>query len=484
MQNMEKVYDVLVVGAGVVGAAVADQLARYDVSVAIIEKSASAGVGTTKANSAIVHAGYDCHVGTLKAKMNVRGNAMYPTLSDELDVPFDRCGSLVVAFSEEEMETVSALYKQGIQNGCDKMEILDREGVKAHEPNLSDEIVGALYSARAGVTDPFLMCMRLLDRAILNGAEIFTGSKVTGLRKEKEGIIVETSKGNFTARYVINCAGLYSDRIMELAGDTPIEITPTAGEYRMVEAVENPEIRSVIFQTPTKAGKGILVARMTHGNYIVGPTAEKRADKEDIETTELGIRTLDQYALKSVPRLNFMRSIRVFTGVRAKPKNGDFTIRPSKAMPHVIHVAGIESPGLASAPAIGEYVRELIEKEGLKLSKKEHVTRLPRRTVMHALSYSERAKKIQENPKFGKIICRCEGISEGEIVEAIHAPLPATTVDAIKRRVRAGMGRCQGGFCQPRVLEILARELDLDPKEILKEDFGSEIVIGHLKEGA
>ena len=479
---MEKIYDVLVIGAGVVGAAVADVLARYDVDVAVLEKSASAGAGTTKANSAIVHAGYDCHVGTMKAKMNVRGNAMYPALSEELDVPFDNSGSLVVAFSEEEMETVHALYEQGIANGCDGMEILDAAGVKAREPNLSDEIVGALYSARAGVTDPFLMCMRLLDRAILNGAEIELGAEVTGLREEKDCIVVETTKGERKAHYVVNCAGLYSDRIMAFAGDTPIEINPTAGEYRMVEAVENPEVRSVIFQTPTKAGKGVLVARVTHGNYIVGPTAEKRADKEDTETTDEGIAYLDRFATKSVPALNFARSIRVFTGMRAKPTNGDFTIRASETMPHVIHAAGIESPGLASAPAIGEYVRELLEEAGLALPEKEHVTRLSRRTVMHDLSYDERAKKIAENPKFGKIICRCEGISEGEIVEAIHAPLPATTVDAVKRRVRAGMGRCQGGFCQPRVLEILSRELGVAPEHILKEDYGSEIVIGHLKE--
>lgn len=478
-------FDVIVIGAGVVGSAIARELSQYDLKILVLEKSVEPGQGTTKANSAVVHAGYDCKAGSLKAKMNVLGNKLYPELAKKLKFPFVQNGSLVIAFDDEEMETVKALYQQGLENGCEQLELWSREKTLQEEPALSSQVKGSLYSPLAGVTDPFLACYAFLDQGILNGVELKCEEKVIALEKREQGIRVLTRKGSYESRYVINAAGLYSDKIANMAGDFDFVIHPTKGEYRMIESKDNPVVKRTIFQTPTKKGKGVLVAMTTHGNYITGPTSRLVDNPECSDVDDEGLAVLDECSKKSVPGLNFMRSIRVFSGVRAKPDTGDFMIYASKHMQGVIHVGGIESPGLASAPAIGLYVKELLEKSGCVLHQKENfIDELPEPVIMHRLSFQEQEKKIRENPKYGKMICRCESVSEGEIVDALHYPCPSRTLDGVKRRVRAGMGRCQGGFCAPRVLEILCRELHLDPTEILKEDQGSFLVTGKLKEEA
>ena len=394
-----------------------------------------------------------------------------------------RNGSLVIAFNEEEMEKLRRLYEQGLENGVPEMEIWDREKTLAEEPHLSPKVQGALYCGTAGVTDPFLITYAFLDNAIINGVELKCSEEVTDLEKIQDGVRVHTKNGYYDSHYVVNAAGLYSDQVAHMAGDYDFVIHPTKGEYRMVEADENPEVKRTIFQMPTEKGKGVLIAMMPHGNYIVGPTSTLVESREDTSTDDEGIATVDELSKKSVPELNFSKSIRIFSGVRAKPDTGDFMIYPSRHLSGVVHAGGIESPGLASAPGIAKYVAELLEKEGLNLNHKENVQKtLPEQVVMHNLSFEDQAKKIAENPKYGKIICRCETISEGEIVDAIHRPCGARTIDGVKRRVRAGMGRCQGGFCGPRVLEILCRELDVPPTEILKENHGSPLVIGYLKE--
>ena len=476
-------YDVLIIGGGVIGAGIARQLSRYDLKIALLEKNVEVCQETTKANSAIVHAGYDCKVGTLKAKLNVRGNALFPQLSRDLDFKFKRIGSMVLAFDEGEVEAVKDLYERGLANGVPEMEILDHDQVLAIEPKVAGNVLAALYAKTAGVIDPFNYTYALMENAMANGVELFTETEVIGLAKGDGFIDVATNKGPFQASFVVNAAGLYSDKVSRMAGDDEYFLIPTKGVYRLLDKKKDDMISTVLFQTPTKLGKGVLVTATYDGNTMIGPTAERIEDVEDTTTQEDSLKWVDTMAKKSVPGLDTRNTIRVFTGVRAKPNTGDFMIYPSKNLPGLVNVGGIESPGLASSPAIAEYVEEILFDIGLEAKEKEDfiATRkaIPR---ISELSMEDKIKLIEKDPAYGKIICRCETVSEGEILEAIRRPAGAVTVDGIKRRVRAGMGRCQGGFCGPRVLDILARELGIDPIEVKKDISGSEIVQRHLKE--
>lgn len=475
-------YDIIIVGGGVIGCSIARSLSKYDKKICLIEKNVEICQETTKANSAIVHGGYDCEPGSLKAKMNVRGNAMFPKLSQELDFAFNKIGSLVLAFNEDEMKTVEELYKRGMKNGVEGLEIIDSNKVKEIEPKVSDNVVGALYCSSAGVVDPFNLTYAMMENAIENGVELFTETELLGIEKNDNTIIVETNKGKFETKYLINAGGLYSDKIANMAGDFDFKIIPTKGVYRLFDKKKDEHINTVLFQTPTNKGKGVLVTATYDGNTMIGPTSEKINTVEDTTTESESLAVLDELGKKSVPGLNVKKTIRVFTGVRAKPDTGDFMIYPSKNMDGVIHCGGIESPGLASAPAIAEYVEDILLENGMEAEKKENYNPKRKGIVrISELSMEDKANKIQENPAYGKIICRCETVSEGEIIEAIRRPAGAKTVDGVKRRVRAGMGRCQGGFCGPRVIEILARELGIDPTEVKKDLSGSKIVERHLK---
>lgn len=502
-------YDVIIIGGGVVGCAIAHELSQYRLSVALLEKHSEVCEGSSKANSAIVHGGFDAKPGTLKARLNVRGNELIRRLAPQLQFHFKQIGSLVVAFSDEDMEEVKKLYERGIANGVPELEIWDREKTLAEEPNLSPETKGALFCGTAGIVCPFGMTYAFIENAVENGVELICDAEVTGIQKIDEDIqhaptqdtdvhavtaqtsaqaptfSVTTSQGVFTARYVINAAGLYADKIAAMIGDYDYTINPRKGEYRVLDKVCGDLVHHVIFQAPTKMGKGVLVTPTYDNNLLAGPTAQDVDDREDTSTTLAGLNKIDSSAKKSVPALDFRKTIRTFTGVRARPSTGDFMIYASKHTKRFIHVGGIESPGLSSAPAIAEYVAELLQYAGAELIKKPQVVSA-RKGIRQfsSLSNEERAALIAENPLYGRIICRCETVTEAEIVEAIRRPAGARTVDGVKRRVRPGTGRCQGGFCTPRVLEILSRELQLPMENIAKSDRGTEIVLGRLKNTA
>lgn len=476
-------YDVIIIGGGIVGASIARELSKYEGRILLLEKNIEVCQETTKANSAIAHGGFDCEPGSLKAKLNVRGNFLMEGLSKDLGFTYNKIGSLVLAFDEDEVKVLKELYDRGIQNGVKGLEIIDKEKVLELEPKVSTEVAKALHSSESGVIDPFNFCYGMVENAIENGLDLKTEEKVVNFIKEDDVIRVYTEDNIYETKFLVNAAGLYSGEIAKMAGDNDFEIIPTKGVYRLLDKPKADYINKVIFQTPTDKGKGVLVTATYDGNSMIGPTSERVDQAEDTTTESDSLKFLDELGKKSVPSIDLSKTIRVFTGVRAKPNTGDFMIYRSKALPGLVHAAGIESPGLVSAPAIGEYVVELLAEEGMHLYKKENFNPI-RKTFkrISQLPLEEKVKAIEEDSAYGKIICRCETVSEAEIIDAIRRPAGARTIDGVKRRVRAGMGRCQGGFCSPRVLEILSRELEIDPLEVKKELSGSEIIDRHLKE--
>ncbi|WP_029409673.1 NAD(P)/FAD-dependent oxidoreductase [Treponema pedis] len=481
-------YDIVIIGAGVVGACTAWELSKYELKILVLEKELEAGCGTSKANSGIIHGGYDAKEGSLKAKLNVRGNFLVRSLKDKLGIHFSQCGSLVIAFSEEEMNTVHELYKRGITNGAELLEIWDKEKLLKEEPNISKEAIGALYCGSAGVVCPFDMTFAFLENAITNGAEFLSERKVVSIEKINEGYSVKTEKDCFKTKFVINAAGLYSDKIAEMAGDKDFKILPRRGEYRVFDKSYEGLVKKICFQAPSKMGKGILVLPSYYGNFLTGPSAEDIKEVDDTSVSALGLSAVDAKSLKTVPSLNFKNTIRIFSGVRACPDTGDFMIYASKNSKGIIHAGGIESPGLSSAPAIGEYIAALLKQEGkssgVEFTEKKNFKGL-RSPIPHfaSLSEEEQNELIKKDKKYSHIVCRCETVTEAEIVQAIHRPAGARTVDGVKRRVRPGSGRCQGGFCGPLVLQILSRELNIPVEQIKKERAGARIIYGKLKGG-
>ena len=477
-------YDVTIIGAGVVGASIARELSRYMLKTLVLEKNIEVCQGTTKANSAIVHGGYDAYEGSLKAKLNVWGNKLYSQLTEELEVSFDRIGSLVVAFNEEEMKELEVLYKRGLNNQVEGLELVNGDRARDLEPNLSKEVIGALYCSSAGIVCPFNMTFALIENAIENNVELKTSETAMSIEKLDEGFKITTSNSEYKTKYIVNAAGLYSDKIANLIGDNEFEILPRKGEYRILDRNAGDSVTKVIFQAPTKVGKGILVAPTVHGNVIVGPTADNVDSVEDTTTSSSGIEKVDELSRKSIPNLPLNQSIRVFAGVRASSNKKDFVIYPSKNAKGFINVGGIDSPGLASSPAIAKYVAKLLNEQGLELE--ENPSFNPKRKAIlgfEHMSLEEKKEILKQNPKYSKIICRCESITEGEIIEAIKRPAGARTLDGVKRRVRPGSGRCQGGFCAPRVMEILSRELNIPIEELVKENHGSALVDSKIKGG-
>ena len=468
-------YDAIVVGAGVTGSAVARELSRRNGRFLVVERASDVCEGTSKANSAIVHAGFDAEPGTLKAKMNVRGNQLMDQISEELDVPFSRVGAFVVCLREEELPRLEELYQRGLKNGVPDLELLTGDEAKALEPNLTDEVCGALWARTSGIVCPFALTLGLAEGAAKNGVEFSFDTAVTGLEKTPEGWLVKTNQGDFTARAVVNAAGVYSDTLHNWACEEKLSITPRKGEYCLLDKTAGGHVSRTIFQLPGKYGKGVLVSPTIHGNLLVGPTAVDDPDREDTATTAAGIADLTEKAALSVKNVPMRQVITSFMGLRAHEAGDDFVLGETAEC--FFDAAGIESPGLTSAPAIGEYLAGLIA-EKLGLSQKAEFDPL-RKGVPHlaAMSAEERAEKIRENPAYGNIICRCEEVSEGEILDAIHGILGARTLDGVKRRTRAGMGRCQAGFCSPRVMDLLSRELGLDLTEIRKNGEDSQIVL-------
>ena len=464
-----KSADVVVIGGGIVGAAVLRELSKYDLRSVLVEKEPDLSLGTTKANSAILHAGFDAPTGSLKAVTNVRGNALYHKLEKELDLDIKWTGSLVAATTDEEMATLQELLQRGRANGVEGLQILTHEEVLEQEPNLG-AVKGALWAPSAGVIWPFGACIAFAQCAVQNGAEVIRDCRAEGFVKEDGRITgVVTSKGTIACRYVINAAGIYADEIAKLAGDDSFAITPRKGEYILFDKTAcSSLVYGVVFPTPTKKSKGILVCTTTHGNTFIGPNANELEDHEDHAVTSEGMNEIISSARKLIPNLPLGASITEFAGLRAVSSTGDFILGTSP-VPGFYNAAGIQSPGLTAAPAIAELLARTIASESGAALKADFKAGLPKKAAFSRMANSERAAKIAENNLYGRVICRCETVTEAEIVEAIKAPVGARTVDGVKRRTRAGMGRCQGGFCGPRVTQILARELNIPVPEVLKE---------------
>ena len=475
-------YDVIIIGAGVSGAATARELSRYKVNACVIEKEEDVCCGTSKANSAIVHAGYDAATGSLMAKLNVRGNQMMEQLAKDLDFPFKKNGSLVVCLHEEDMPNLQTLYDRGVANGVKDLRILNREELRAMEPNISDDAYAALYAPTAGIVCPFNLNIAMAENACVNGVEFKFDTEVTGLHPIEGGWAIETNQGSFETKYVVNAAGVYADRLHNMVSAKKIHITPRRGDYCLLDKTAGNLVSKTIFALPGKFGKGILVAPTVHGNLILGPTAIDIEDKEGTNTTREG---LDQVIAKcgmNVKNIPMRSVITSFAGLRAHEDGHEFLIGELEDAKGFIDCAGIESPGLTSSPAIGEMVAEIL-REKLHLEKNENFV-ATRKGVLDpdALSKEERIELIRKNPAYGNIICRCEMITEGEILDAIHRPLGAKSLDGVKRRTRAGMGRCQAGFCSPRTMEILARERHVSMFDITKSGGESKIVVGTNKD--
>ena len=480
--EMTDMYDVIIIGGGVSGAASARELSRYKVRACVLEKEEDVCCGTSKANSAIAHAGYDAEPGSLMAKLNVRGNEMMEQLSKDLDFPFQRIGSLVICLSEEEMPGLQKLYDKGIANGVKGLKILNREEVLEMEPNITDNVYVALYAPTAGIVCPFNLNIALAENAYTNGIEFRFNTEVQNIRKIDGGYELCTNQGTFRTKYVVNAAGVYADKFHNMVSEKKIHITPRRGDYCLLDKSAGTHVSRTIFSLPTKYGKGVLVTPTVHGNLLVGPTAIDIENKEGTNTTREGLDEVITKAGQNVKNLPMRQVITSFAGLRAHEDGTEFIIGEPEDARGFIDCAGIESPGLTSCPAIGEMVAGILQ-EKLGLEKKDNFI-ATRKGILDpdTLTREERAELIQREPAYGNIICRCEMITEGEILDAIRRPLGARSLDGVKRRTRAGMGRCQSGFCSPRTMEILARELHVSMADITKSGGKSRLVVGTNKD--
>ncbi|WP_195988030.1 NAD(P)/FAD-dependent oxidoreductase [Clostridium sp. D53t1_180928_C8] len=475
-------YDVLIIGAGVIGASIFRELTKYNLKVAVVEKENDVAMGTTKANSAIIHAGYDPKCGTLMAKYNVRGNDMFEKICNELSVPFKRIGSLVLAFNNEDLKVIKDLFINGNNNGVKGLEILNKEEVLSLEPNISKEVIGALYAPTAGIIGPFEYTIALMENGYKNGGDIILESEVVSIDKLEEIFIIKIKDGKeIKAKYIINAAGIYADRIHNMICKEKFKIIPRKGEYYVMDKSQGNIVNHTIFPCPSKVGKGILVTPTVHGNILVGPNAVDLEDKESLNTTSEGLKYIRKSVAHITEKIDFKESIRTFSGLRATSTINDFIIGEDSEVKGFIDVAGIKSPGLSSAPAIAEYIIKLLRNSGLNLMKNDNFTEGRTQVRIAELSPLEKEELIKNQPLYGRVICRCEGITEGEIVDVIKNSFGKITLDGVKRRCRPGMGRCQGGFCGPRVQEIIARELNIKMEDVLLEKNDSIILYGKSK---
>ena len=479
-------YDVVVIGAGVVGAMITRELSKYNLNLLLVEKCGDVAMGASKANSAIVHAGFDAEVGSLKAKLNVQGASLMAYYCNKLCVPYKNIGSLVVAYSWDDMQTLEVLFERGFSNGVPNMEIISQERLRVMEPYISEEAIGALWAPTAGIVSPYELTIAAVENAIMNGARVKRNSGVFDIEVKDGMFYLSTASGVIKAKYVINCAGIFSDKIANMIGDTSFKLIPRKGEYYLLDKTEKKLVNHVLFQCPSPMGKGILVSPTAHGNVLMGPTAIDLDfdSKLDVDTTIDGLDSVKSSCSRVIPQMTTRNAITSFAGLRAHREDGDndFIIAPSQVNERFINVAGIESPGLTAAPAIARYVGKIFNRIAPDYEKKkEFIATRPAPVRVNELSVEERAKLVKKDPRYGRIICRCEGITEGEIIDAIKAPCGARDVDAVKRRTRSGMGRCQGGFCGSKVVEILARELDVPMNKITKHGNGSKILYGKTK---
>lgn len=473
--------DVLIIGAGTVGCYLARRLSSFKLDILTIEKELDVGDVTSKANSAIVHSGYDPLPGSLKAKLNVAGNAMYPELSKLLDFEFEQIGSMTIATNDAQLQTLKDLQKRGEQNGVQCI-LMSAEEAKKAEPSLSDDVVGALLCPSAGIVNPFEMTAHTMECALDNGAKLKLGEAVKNVERVDDYFRVTTDKGVYETKMVINAAGLHSDEIAKLIEPISWSINPRKGQYYVLDHFSPNFVNHVLFPLPSEKGKGVLVSRTTSNNYIVGPSSEFTDEKDDFSTDSLTLADVKAQAALMVPNIPFREQIRVFAGLRATPSTHDFIIEPSKKYKEFINVAGIESPGLVSSPAIAEYVVDNFIVPVLKPEKKENWKAGVRPHLRPSkMSDEEKVEFVKKNPKYGKIICNCEKVTLGEIEDVLNRSLPCNTLTALKKRSRAGFGKCQTGFCQPKTLMILAKHFHIDPTEVLYDKVGSNPLLKESK---
>lgn len=473
-------YDVVVIGAGVSGCAVARELSRKKAKILVVERAEDVCCGTSKANSAIVHAGYDAPHGSLMAKLNVQGSRMMPQLAQELDIHFQVNGSLVVMVNEEDRPSLVKLYENGVANGVEGLRIIEREELRNMEPNISDEAVAALYAPTGGIICPFGLTFALAENAAKNGVEFQFDSEVTDVHPVEDGWKITTSKGELWAKTVVNAAGVYADQIHNMVTDDKMTIIPRRGDYFLLDKTTDGFVKHTVFQLPGKLGKGVLVAPTVHGNTIVGPTAIDIDDKDNTGTSREGLDLVRAKSGLAVKNLPLRQTITSFAGLRAHEPRHEFFI--GEVRPGFVDCAAIESPGLSSAPAIGVMVADIVSRI-LNLEDDPDFDGT-RKGILDpkTLSLEERTALIREKPAYGTVVCRCETITEGEIIDAIHRVPGARSMDGVKRRTRAGMGRCQGGFCGPKVMEILSRELGIPMEQITKSGGDSRLIVGTNKD--
>ncbi|MBQ3347181.1 MAG: NAD(P)/FAD-dependent oxidoreductase [Synergistaceae bacterium] len=479
-------YDIVIIGSGITGASIARELSKYKLRIAVIDKASELPAGASRANSSMIHGGFDDKPGTMKSKFCVPGNKMWHKLKDVLDVHLDECGSYVCAFNDDEVKHLELLLEQGKANGSPGVEIVSGDKMREKEPNVSPDIVAALWSPEAGIINNFEAVNAMIESAKINGAELFLETVATGLLLDDKGSVrgVSTNKGDFLAPVVINAGGVHSGEIASWAGDKSFRIIPTKGEYFLLDRATGGTITSFLFSCPSKAGKGVTVLRTAEGNLMAGPTATEQEDPEDRSTTPEGLAEVLKGARRLVPNFPVNMNITTFAGVRANTESGDFEISTLKTPRGFVNVAGIKSPGFTSAPAIAEYVAEMLKSELadiVTLAPNEKF--IPERRNIPRFLYldmDERKSLAQNDPAYAQIVCRCETVTEGQVIEAIRRG--ARTVSAVKMMTRAGTGRCQGGFCCPRVAEILSRELGIPLDEITRHGGESRLLVGKTKE--
>ncbi|MCL2866402.1 MAG: NAD(P)/FAD-dependent oxidoreductase [Clostridia bacterium] len=473
--------DAAIIGGGVVGAAVARVLSRYHLSVAVFEKCDDICMGASKANTGIVHSGYDAKPGTQKALFNVAGAKMYPALCAELGVPYKKCGALVIAFTKEEQVTLSLLRDRGCQNGTVRLSIISGDEARALEPALSQEVIAALHVPKSGVVSPYEMTFALMEHAAVNGVKVYTREKVLRVDRQADGFLLTTEHHCVTAGTVINCAGIGAAAVRTaLVGDT-VRLIPRKGEYHLLDNTGYKPFTRTIFQCPSVMGKGVVITPTAHGNTLIGPTAMDVKDGEDVATTADALKEALDKGRRTWPQISTRTAIASFAGIRAHPVSDDFIVGHTQT--GFFEAIGIESPGLTAAPAIGEHLGKAVAAY-LKAGLKEHIiTPCVCRKPFREMNFKERGEAWREDPTYGTVVCRCEHVTEAEIKKAIHAPVGAGNIDAVKRRTRAGMGRCQGGFCGPRVLDILSDELAVSPMRITKFGEGSELLTKEIRGG-
>lgn len=474
--------DVIIIGAGITGCAIASELGRYDLSVVVLESGHDVASGATKANSGIIHAGFDAVPGTKKAEYNVRGASMYPALCEKLNVEYKKNGALVIALSEEDRLTVEALFERGIKNKVAGLRVLERDEVLALEPEINPDVICALYAPSSAIVSPYEVAFALADDAATNGVNFIFNASVENVHKETGLFSIETSVGKFTSKTVINCAGASGADIHNQLSNIKYHMIHRRGQYYLLDRADPLPITRTVFQCPSNMGKGVLITPTVHGNILIGPSAEDILDSLDTSTTSEGLDNVIKSAFLTWPELSVRTNITNFSGVRAHLDTGDFIIGEVGDVPGAYETIGVESPGLSAAPAIASDICRMVTKYLDAPLKKDSVDRKVRRKPFREMSDKEREDAVKADPLYGNIICRCEMVTEAEIREAIRRPVRARSVDAVKRRTRAGMGRCQGGFCLPRVAAIIADEMGCPITEVTRNGGESYLLEGTVEE--